>query len=181
MSLDDGLLVDPLNQPDHPRCLEIPQHFYWILGQPTPLAGMSYPRWAAVDWTELWDLGFRSVVCLSRSHPAYEPDPLEFAWCGDLEDLYGNWPPHNPQRELMKIQAATTAVVEELSANRGVVVHCLGGIGRTGTVLAASLARLGLDTETSIARLEAVNVARGYHWPEADWHLEAIESSSTEG
>jgi hypothetical protein len=134
MSLDEKLLVDPLDQPDHPRFLTIPRDFYWILEQPAPLAGMSDPRWAAVDWHELWDLGFRSVVCLSESQPAYDPLPLSFAWWGHLEDLFGSWPPQDPTSELLKIKQATAAVVEELAAKRGVVVHCLGGIGRTGTV-----------------------------------------------
>lgn len=178
MSLDDGLLVDPLDQPDHPRCLKIPQHFYWILEQPTPLAGMSDPRWTGVGWDELWECGFRAVVCLSQSQPAYDPFPLNIAWCGDLEDLFGSRPPRDPAGELLKIKQAAAAVVEELAANRGVVVQCLGGIGRTGTVLAATLVRLGLDAVRSIAHIEDVNVARGHHWPEADWHLEAIEQSA---
>jgi hypothetical protein len=139
---------------------------------------MRNPSWAGVDWNELWDLGFRSLVCLSESQPAYDPFPLGFVWCGHLEDLAGSWPPQDPTSELLKIEQATAAVVKELAAKQGVVVHCLGGIGRTGTVLAATLVRLGLDQSRSIAHIKAVNAARGYHWPEADWHLDAIEQNA---
>jgi protein-tyrosine phosphatase len=95
-----------------------------------------------------------------------------------LEDLWGSWPPQDPASELRNIEHATEAVVAELGAGRGVVVHCLGGIGRTGTVLAASLVRLGLDITSSISHIKAINMARGYDWPEADWQLEAIDRTS---
>jgi protein-tyrosine phosphatase len=59
-----------------------------------------------------------------------------------------------------------------------VVVHCLGGIGRSGTVLATVLIRLGFGPKRVIDYMTAVNIARGYRWPESDWHLEAIDRAS---
>jgi hypothetical protein len=136
---------------------------------------MVYPPYSGALWDELSDLGFRSVVCLTEPDPAYDPSPLQFAWSGELEDLHHGLPPLDPEAELLLIRAATEAVVGELESNRGVVVHCRGGIGRTGTVLAASLVRLGLDQEASTAHIESINLARGHDWPEADWHVEAID------
>ena len=172
---EDHLLVDPAEQPEEPSCLEVPRDFYWILGGPAPLAGMVFPPFTGVLWDELSDFGFRSVVCLSESDPAYDPFPLLLTWSGELEDLHHGWSPLDPERELLKIRAATDVVVGELEADRGVIVHCRGGIGRTGTVLAASLVQLGLDQEASITHIESINLARGHDWPESDWHLEAID------
>ncbi len=45
---------------------------------------------------------------------------------------------------------------EQLARGRAVVVHCLVGQGRTGTVLAAYLIRSGAAPQDAIARLRQV-------------------------
>ena len=46
----EAALVDPFAHRDTPSEVQIPQYFYWILDEPTPLAGMPDPRWTGVDW-----------------------------------------------------------------------------------------------------------------------------------
>jgi len=45
----------------------------------------------------------------------------------------------------------------ELAAGRAVMVHCLAGVGRTGSVLAAyMISRDGLTADQALARLRAI-------------------------
>jgi Polymorphic toxin system, DSP-PTPase phosphatase len=173
---NEFVLADPRSQPDVLESVSVPDAFYWVIERPAPLAGMRDPLGSGVvDWAELSREGFDSVVCLSAAQQNYDPSPLTTAWCGELEDLAGSWPPQDPRSELLKIEQAARAVSRELNAGHGVVVHCLGGIGRTGTVLAAPLVLLGFEPAASIEHVIALNAARACHWPEAAWHLKAIE------
>jgi protein-tyrosine phosphatase len=54
--------------------------------------------------------------------------------------------------------ALVRAIDEELRAGRDVVIHCLGGLGRSGTLAACVLVAHGLDPDAAIA---AVRRARG--------------------
>ena len=169
------VLADPWAQPDLLESVSVPDAFYWVIAEPVPLAGMSDPRWSGVDWAELSLKGFSSVVCLSAAHQSYNPSPLTTAYSVGLEDLAHGLPPADPESELLKIEQAARVVARELNAGRGVVVHCLGGIGRTGTVVAASLVLLGFEPAASIDHVVALNDARGCEWPESPWQLDAIE------
>lgn len=51
--------------------------------------------------------------------------------------------------------AARAALREVLAQGRGVVVHCRGGIGRTGLVVARFLVEEGMLAEEAIARVRA--------------------------
>jgi protein-tyrosine phosphatase len=73
------------------------------------------------------------------------------------------------------IRAAVHAIVQSLRARRGVVVHCWGGRGRTGTVLGCALRELGHDGEAVVAYLNRVHVARGEEgWPESSWQGDLV-------
>ena len=53
----------------------------------------------------------------------------------------------------------------------------MGGRGRTGTVIGATLVRLGHDPETVVAHLNRLAVARGRRgWPESPWQAEVLHS-----
>lgn len=55
-----------------------------------------------------------------------------------------------------QLEQALDFIDRQRSRGRGVVVHCLMGQGRTGTVLAAYLIRGGLPPEEALAELRAV-------------------------
>lgn len=153
--------------------LGVPNDVYWILRRPAPLLGMARPT-PSTPWSALWDLGVRRVVCLTDDVPAYDPAPLAFSCAVGLQDLYGGVLPERPEAEVKKVQAAAAAVVDALDHGEGVVVHCAGGTGRTGTVLGATLVALGIPAADAIAHIQAVNKLRGRSWPESQWQLELL-------
>ena len=69
--------------------------------------------------------------------------------------------------------AILDAVDDALSAGRGVYVHCLGGIGRTGTVVGCWLVRHGLTGE------EALDQIAGWwqHVPKSRWFRQSPQTS----
>ena len=54
--------------------LAVPGDLWWVCIEPTPLAGMAYPRVGA--WDALAAAGFRHVVDLTRDVARYDAEPL---------------------------------------------------------------------------------------------------------
>jgi Tyrosine phosphatase family len=138
-----------------------------VATSPAPLAGMGFPQ--SVDWDELHRKGYRRVL---RLHPgAYDPSPLT-AHELLLEDLYGGRLPSDPQAERERVLEAARVTADWIGNGEGVVVHCLGGTGRTGTVLACALRHLGLDAD------DACRATRRHlpNWPESAWQEEVVRS-----
>jgi Polymorphic toxin system, DSP-PTPase phosphatase len=128
---------------------------------PALLAGMPYPG-PDTDWDALHRRGFRRLV---RLHPAdYDPAPL-VAHDLVLEDLYGGRSPSDPDAERERVWEAARLAAGFVAEGDGVLVHCVGGTGRTGTVLACALRRLGRSTDEAIATVRAHRP----HWPESAW------------
>lgn len=153
--------------------VEVPAEVYWVLESPTPLAGMRYPR-ESFPWPSVKKAGFSKVVSL---HPAsYDPMPLELCFSEALEDLVRGGPPRNPNAERAKIQRAVDATISALRSGHGVVVDCLGGRGRTGTVLGCVLRKLGVQAADVIEFFDGVHrVRRQPGWPESRWQRELVE------
>ena len=179
MQLDPPRPLGPLGpfcQPALPFTgLEVPGQFYWVLRSPVPLAGMILPP-RGTPWERLHDLGFRHVVCLCSDRPAYIPAPLEWIVAVELCDLAEVPLPEYPDTEERAIRLISRAVLAKLSAGEGVIVHCAGGRGRTGTVLGCVLRGLGYEAAEVITFLDSVHMLRGKEgWPEADWQREVVE------
>lgn len=132
------------------------------------LAGMAFPP-ADTDWRALYEQGFRLVV---RLHPGdYDPAPLAVRDV-TLEDLYGGATPSDPAAEHARVWEAARIAADAVERGDGVVVHCLGGTGRTGTVVACTLRLLGRSAD------EAMATVKGHrpNWPESAWQEETVRS-----
>lgn len=155
-----------------------PQHFYAVAMGPGLLAGMSYPH--SIQWQSLYTSGYCYVVCLTHDSPTYDPAPLILLYSGQLQDLAGGALPDQPEHEERCIREAVALIQPQVLASRGVVVHCAGGTGRTGTVIACTLKALGVPTPTVFDHMNAVNAARAKYpgwkgWPESTWQREMLE------
>jgi hypothetical protein len=137
-----------------------------VLTSPAPLAGMAFPPPSA-DWDELHRNGYRRIL---RLHPgSYDPIPLSVHEIV-LEDLYGGRLPTDPATERERVLEAARLAAEWVTDGEGVVVHCLGGTGRTGTVLACGLRRLGFAPD------DAIRVVQNHRpdWPESSWQENVV-------
>ncbi|MGB9939010.1 protein-tyrosine phosphatase family protein [Methanosarcina sp.] len=154
--------------------IRIPLTFYVVLKEPALLAGMSYPA-MSTPWEKIGNAGFSGVVCLCDSEVSYDPYPLKVLFSAELEDLhYGN-APYDPETLEWLVRRAASIVKREMDAGKGIVVHCVGGIGRTGTVLGCVLRDLGFSADEVVNYLDRTNKSRGFRgWPETEWQAEMV-------
>jgi protein-tyrosine phosphatase len=146
------------------------ESLFVIAGTPAPLAGMAYPD-TETDWEALHRDGF---ACVVRLHSAdYDPAPL-VAHDLPLEDLYGGAAPRDAAAEERRIWEAARLVAGHVARSEGVVVHCVGGTGRTGTVLACALRILGRTADEAIAAVQAHRP----RWPESPWQEHVVRSGA---
>lgn len=169
-------MLSPLNPVNMPIVdgVAMPRDFYVVLKEPALLAGMCYP-WRATPWKNLGATGFANIVCLADEQVFYNPSPLRLLYARELEDLHYGGYPTNAGRQEKLVREATEIVVKSLNRGEGTIVHCVGGIGRTGTVIGCVLRELGMPAETAISYLDRVNKARGIRgWPETAWQAEMV-------
>jgi hypothetical protein len=140
---------------------------------PALLAGMPYPS-PATDWQALHDRGFDVVV---RLHPGdYDATPLTVRDV-PLVDLHGGAPPEDPDAERECVWKAARIAADAVASGTGVLLHCLGGTGRTGTVVACALRLLGRSADEAIATVQAHRPA----WPDSPWQEQVVRSVSARG
>jgi hypothetical protein len=153
----------------------VPDNLYWIARTPVALAGMSYPGRA--DWPLLASEGIGHVVCLTHDVAPYDAAPCTLTAIR-LQDQVSGDPPTEPERERDRVERAADDVVVHLGRGTGVAVHCMGGRGRTGTVIGVALVRLGHDPDAVIEYLRQLAVGRGRRgWPESPWQAEVVRSA----
>ena len=153
----------------------VPDDLYWVSRTPVALAGMSYPGRA--DWSLLATEGIGHVVCLTHDAAPYDASPCTIT-AFKLQDLVSGDPPRAPERERDLVIAAATDVNAHIERGVGVAVHCMGGRGRTGTVIGVALAQLGHDPEDVIEYLHRSAVGRGRRgWPESPWQADVVRAT----
>ena len=159
---------------------KIPHDFYCITDVPAPLAGMCKPD-GNTDWKGMARAGFKYVMNLVRdSAPPYDPSPLKFLCDSvELDNLNSDYQdPMDPEEEEKIIKRIVNTTIQKLDAKEGVVVHCWGGRGRTGTVLGCILKKIGYDSGMIKEYLRKLNVQRGNGgWPESPWQSWLLERS----
>ncbi len=154
--------------------LVTPREFYLITKDPAPLAGMPYPK-ASTPWEVLFRLGIRHIVRLEMERLPYDPSPLSLLLTLGMQDLVDAGPPRDPEAEQRMAMEAVSAILSQLKQGEGVIVHCVGGTGRTGTVLGCCLVGLGHPAQQVITYLDQLNKLRGKKgWPESAWQSELV-------
>ncbi len=156
----------------------VPDDLYWVSRTPVALAGMSYPGRA--DWSLLASEGIGHVVCLTHDVVPYDTTPSTVT-AFKLQDLVSGNAPAAPERERELVIAAADDVVDHIQRGVGVAVHCMGGRGRTGTVIGVALVQLGHDPQAVIDYLHRLAVGRGRRgWPESEWQSDVVRSTRDE-
>ncbi len=103
---------------------------------------------------ETRDSGFSSAVCLCEFKASYDPYSLKVLFSAELEYLHhGNFP-YNSDTLEWPVRKATNVIREEMNTGKGIVVYCVEGISRTGTVLERILKDLGFQADEVINYLE---------------------------
>jgi atypical dual specificity phosphatase len=118
------------------------QNFGWIL--PGRLAGMGFPRPGA--GAELARPGVAAVLSLTDHAPL---DDLAGAGLVVRREPIVDFTAPTPD----VLDRCLAFVHERWAAGQAVVVHCVAGRGRTGTVLAAVLVDTGLSPTEAVARI----------------------------
>lgn len=174
MEPNKGKLL-PIEEMPQISSMDTPDTIYTVIRNPAILAGMRIPS-CATPWKELYRIGLRQLICLTDSSPDYPVDPLTIAGHYPLQDLYGGILPADPAVEFSRIQQASDQALSLITRHIGVVIHCTGGTGRSGTVIGCILKGLGYNTSIILSYLDQINRIRGARrgWPESIWQAEAI-------
>jgi len=103
-----------------------PTFFTWVSGTSLAASGRPYSK-SQVDW--LRENGITAILSLTE-------EPLPSEWTVGLETKHISMKDHAPVSHA-DMQLGADYIAKAISEGKAVLVHCLAGKGRTGSVLAA--------------------------------------------
>jgi rhodanese/phosphatase family protein len=157
-----------------------PLHFVLNVEKHGMLGAARLPD-AEMDWKGMSSIGFRWVICACSKDTGSDPFPLKFLARIGLTNLSGGGQPDNTGAEFKYIEATTLKAFSRLSEG-GILVHCVGGRGRTGTIIGAILRHCGYGATEVIDFLDAAYRGAGRPcWPESPWQSQVIEQVKPSG
>lgn len=130
--------------------MTLPENFSFL--QDTSVAGSAHPGEKSLTGTlvSLDEAGVRAIVSLTER-------PLPTAQLAEFDMHYLHEPiPDFSAPSMEQIVRALDFIHEAESRGDGVLVHCMGGIGRTGTMLACYLVSKGRSADQAIAEVRRV-------------------------
>jgi atypical dual specificity phosphatase len=90
-------------------------------------------------------------VLINLHEGAHDPAALARHGLSEVHLPVRDFTPPSPEQ----LDAGVAAIERALARGQRVAVHCAGGLGRTGTLLACYLVRHGASPEEAIARVRA--------------------------
>jgi Tyrosine phosphatase family len=158
-----------------------PLHFVLNMKKHGMLGASRWPG-AEMDWKRMSSIGFRWVICACSEEPGYDPFPLKFLARIGLTDLSAGGQPDNHRAEFKQIEAIASQAFSKLNEG-GILVHCEGGRGRTGTIIGAILRRCGYGAAEVIDFLDGAyrDAGRPRGWPESPWQSQVVERTMSTG
>lgn len=119
----------------------------WLIAD--SLAACRYPRSDAA----LRELADRGVTLLVNLHERpHSPELLARHGLTEVHLPVPDFTPPAPEQ----LERGVAVLQQAVASERKVAVHCGGGLGRTGTLLACYLVKGGLNPSQAIARVRAV-------------------------
>jgi len=119
----------------------MPFGFSWV--DSPRLAALSYPDAEDLRW--LRRNGIDIVMTLTE-------DPLPRHWVNEAGILAVHLPVRDMSAPSLEVlEAAVETIANAKESGMAVAVHCMAGIGRTGTVLASYFVNEGMTAERAVA------------------------------